>query len=127
MGSAGCVAYLFERKGLFGIDAAASDEDSLMTISLEAGADDLKRAGSTFDITCDPGSFNQVQEALKKNGLTPVVAEISQVPKAPVDVPGENGKKLMRLMEALDDQDDVQNVYSNANISEEMVAEVSKS
>jgi YebC/PmpR family DNA-binding regulatory protein len=127
LGSAGCVGYLFERKGLFSIDATSTDEDTLMTIALDAGADDLKRSGSTFDITCDPGAFNQVQEALKKQGLTPIVAEISQIPKAPVDAPGETGKKLMRLLEALDDQEDVQNVYSNANISEEMVAEVGNS
>jgi YebC/PmpR family DNA-binding regulatory protein len=127
MGSAGCVGYLFERKGLFCVDAAATDEDTLMNISLEAGADDLKRSGSTFEITCDPSTFNQVQEALKKNGIAPTVSEISQVPKAPVDLTGDVGKKLVRLMEALDDQDDVQNVYSNANLSEEMVAEVGKS
>ncbi len=124
MGSAGCVGYLFERKGLISVDAAATDEDTLMGIALDAGADDLKRSGSTFDITCDPAAFNQVQEAVKKQGLTPTVAEISQLPKAPVDVDTETGKKLVRLMEALDDHDDVQHVYTNANISEEMVAGV---
>jgi YebC/PmpR family DNA-binding regulatory protein len=126
MGSAGCVAYLFERKGVFSIDASAIDEDSLMAIALDAGADDLKRSGSTFEITCDPAVFAQVQDALHKNNLTPVVAEISHVPKTPMEVDAETGKKVMRLMEALDDQDDVQNVYSNVNISEEMVAEVGK-
>jgi transcriptional/translational regulatory protein YebC/TACO1 len=124
MGSAGCAAYLFERKGIFSIDAAATDEDSLMAIALDAGADDLKRSGGTFDVTCDPSVFNQVQEALKKNNLNPTVAEITQLPKAPVDVDAEIGKKVVRLMEALDDHDDVQNVYSTANISEEMVAGV---
>jgi YebC/PmpR family DNA-binding regulatory protein len=124
MGSAGSVGYLFERKGVFSIDAKATNEDTLMAIALDAGADDLKPSGSTFDITCDPGIFSQVQEALQKNNLTPLVAEISQVPKAPVDLDAETGKKVMRLMDALDDQDDVQNVYSNVNISEEMVAGV---
>ena len=71
MGSAGCAGYLFERKGLFGIDAANIDEDTLMGIILEAGAEDLKRSGAMFDITCDPTVFNQVQEALKKNNLIP--------------------------------------------------------
>jgi YebC/PmpR family DNA-binding regulatory protein len=124
MGSAGCVGYLFERKGVFSIDANSTDEDTLLSIALDAGADDMKRAGSTFDVTCDPAVFSQVQEALQKNNLTPTVAEISQVPKAPVDVDADTGRKVMRLMEALDDQDDVQNVYSNVNISEEMVAGV---
>jgi YebC/PmpR family DNA-binding regulatory protein len=126
MGSAGCVGYLFERKGLFSVDAAATDEDTLMGIALDAGADDLKRSGSSFEITCDPAAFNQVQEALKQHHLTPTVAEISQVPKAPVDLDHDTGRKVLRLMEGLDDQDDVQNVYSNVNISEEMVAEVGK-
>jgi YebC/PmpR family DNA-binding regulatory protein len=126
MGAAGTVGYLFDRKGLFSVDAASTDEDTLMGIALDAGADDLKRSGSTFDITCDPTVFNQVQEGLKKSNLNPVVAEITQLPKAPVDVDSEAGKKVLRLMEALDDNDDVQNVYSNVNISEAMVAEVGK-
>src|SRR5436305_1515496 len=75
MGSAGNVAFLFERKGVFSVDASTTDEDTLMSIALDAGADDLKRSGGTFDITCDPAVFNQVQEALQKNGLTPSVAE----------------------------------------------------
>jgi YebC/PmpR family DNA-binding regulatory protein len=126
MGSAGNVAYQFERKGVFSIDASAVDEDTLMSIVLDAGAEDMKRSGSTFDITCDPTGFNKVQDALKKNNLNATVAEISQVAKVPVDVDVETGKKVLRLMEALDDQDDVQNVYSNVNMSEELVAEAGK-
>ena len=122
MGSAGCVAYLFERKGLFSVDATGLDEDTLMGIVLDAGAEDLRRSGSSFDITCDPASFTHVQEALQKNNIKPTVAEITQLAKAPVDVDVETGQKVMRLMEALDDHDDVQGVHSNMNISEEMVA-----
>ena len=69
MGSAGYVAFLFERKGMFFVEAEGKDEDTLMGIALEAGADDLKRAGGKFEITCDPAQFNQVQEALQKNSL----------------------------------------------------------
>jgi YebC/PmpR family DNA-binding regulatory protein len=126
MGSAGCVAYMFERKGLFGVDAGGTDEDTLMGIALDAGADDLKQAGSGFDVTCDPAVFNKVQEALEKNGIKPTVAEITQLAKAPVDVDAETGQKVMRLMEALDDHDDAQAVHSNMNISEEMVAAMGK-
>src|SRR5208283_1331062 len=93
MGSAGNVGFLFERKGVFSIDASTVDEDTLMGVALDAGADDLKRSGSNFDITCDPTAFGKVQEALQKNNLTPSMAEISQVPKAPVDVDVETGKK----------------------------------
>ena len=124
MGSAGSVAYQFERKGMFSVPASATDEDTLMSIALDAGADDLKRSGDTFEITCDPAAFAQVRDALQTNKLTPTVAEISKLPKAPVDVDAEVGRKVMRLMEALDDHDDVQNVYSTMNITEAMVAEV---
>jgi YebC/PmpR family DNA-binding regulatory protein len=122
MGSAGSVKHLFERKGVISVNAADTDEDTLMSIALDAGADDLKRAGSTFDITCDPAHFSAVQEAVQKAGLTPVVAEISQLPKAPMDTDVDTAKKVMRLMEALDDHDDVQNVYSSLNITEEAAA-----
>lgn len=126
LGNAGCAAYLFDRKGLFSVSASATDEDTLLSIALDAGADDVKHAGDTFDITCDPTIFNQVQEALKKNNLTPTVAEITQLPKAPVDVDAEVGRKVLRLMEALDEQEDVQSVYSNINMSEELVSAAEK-
>jgi YebC/PmpR family DNA-binding regulatory protein len=126
MGSAGSVAYQFERKGVFVVNASEIDEDTLMGIALDAGADDIKRSGTTFDVTCDPAHFNPVQEALKAKGLNMAVAEISQVAKAPVDADAEAAKKVMRLMEALDDHDDVQNVYSTLNLTEEVMAEMAK-
>jgi YebC/PmpR family DNA-binding regulatory protein len=126
MGSAGCVGYLFERKGVFSVDSKGVDEDTLMGIALDAGADDMKRSGSTFDITCDPAHFAKVQEALQKAGIATIHAEISQIGKVPVDVDVEAAKKVMRLMETLDDHDDVQNVYSNVNLTEEVLAEIAK-
>jgi YebC/PmpR family DNA-binding regulatory protein len=126
MGSAGSVSYLFDRKGLFSINAESIDEDTLMSIVLDAGAEDMKRAGSTFDITCDPTLFSQVQEALQKNGIATVVSEISQVAKVPLDVDAETAAKVMRLLDALDDHDDVQNVYSSMNVTEEVVAQMEK-
>jgi YebC/PmpR family DNA-binding regulatory protein len=126
MGSAGCVGYLFERKGVFSVDAAGVDEDTLMGIALDAGADDMKRSGSMYDITCDPTQFSKVQEALQKAGVTAAHAEISQIGKVGVDVDAEAAKKVMRLMENIDDHDDVQNVYSNVNLTEEVLAEMAK-
>ncbi len=123
MGSAGCVGYLFERKGLFSLPVTGIDEDTLMGIVLDAGADDLKREGDHFEITCDPTAFNKVQEALKANNLTLDNAEIAQLGKVPVDTDVEAGKKAMRLVEMLNDHDDVQNVYSNLNITDAMMAE----
>jgi len=118
MGTAGCAANQFDRKGFFSVPANAIDEDTLMGIALDAGADDLKQAGDTFEITCDPTVFGQVKEALEKNNVTPSMAEISQVPKSPRDVDAEHGVKVLRLLEAIDDHDDVQNVYSDLNMTD---------
>ncbi|MGE3807644.1 MAG: YebC/PmpR family DNA-binding transcriptional regulator [Gemmataceae bacterium] len=125
MGSAGCAAYMFERKGLFAVDAKGIEEDALMAIALDAGADDLKNYGDSFEITCDPTAFNQLQDALAKNNLTPTVAEITQLAKAPVDVSDpEDVRKILRLMENLDDHDDVQHVYSTLNVDEKVMAQM---
>ncbi len=126
MGSAGSVGYLFERKGTFSVPAAGRDEDTLMGIVLDAGAEDLKQSGDTFEITCDPTAFGQVKEALEKAGIKPTEAAISQVPKTPRDVEPETGARILKLMDAIDDHDDVQNVYSDLNVTEAIVAEASK-
>jgi YebC/PmpR family DNA-binding regulatory protein len=123
MGSSGNVAFLFERKGLIAVEGPPDDEDKLMGIALEAGADDLKRQGEIFEITTDPVAFTKVKEALEAAGVKVANAELSQVGKAPRDVDEETGKKVARLMEALDDHDDVQNVYTDANLTAAMMAE----
>ena len=120
MGSAGCVGYLFERKGLLTVATAGTDEDALLGMVLDAGAEDMKRSGEQFEITCDPGSFNQVKEALEGKGVVFTSAEITQLPKVSVDTDLESAVKVMRLLEAMDDHDDVQNVYSNLNVTEEI-------
>jgi YebC/PmpR family DNA-binding regulatory protein len=127
LASAGAVAYQFERKGLFSVDAAGVDEDTLMGVVLDAGVDDMNRSGSTFEITCDPAHFNQVQDALKKNNINPQVAELAQIGKALVDADADTARKVMKLVEALDDHDDVQNVYTNLNLTEEVAAEMANS
>ena len=126
MGSAGSVGYLFERKGVFHIPAAGVDEDALLEKVLDAGADDLNRTGPSFEVTCDPTAFNKVREALEKAGLAVTDSELAQVAKAPVDADAETARKVLRLMEALDDHDDVQNVYSSLNMTEALMAEVEK-
>ena len=126
MGSAGNVGYLFERKGLIGVPAGGTDEDTLMGIALDAGADDLKKSGDTFEITCDPSAFSQVKAAVEGKGLAPSHAEITQLPKVQVEKDVETAKKVLRLVETLDDHDDVQNVYTNLSLTEEVLAEASK-
>jgi YebC/PmpR family DNA-binding regulatory protein len=126
MGSAGTVAYLFDRKGVFSVDVKAVDEDTLLGVTLEAGADDLKRVGDHFEILSDPHIFNDVKAALEKAAIPTSMAEITQLPKAPTDVDVETGMKVMRLMDALDDHDDVQNVYTSVNMTAELAAAMDK-
>jgi YebC/PmpR family DNA-binding regulatory protein len=126
MGSAGAVAYLFDRKGVFLVDAKTIDEDTLMGVILEAGAEDLKRQDDNFEIVCDPTIFNEVKLALEKGSINPSMAEITYIPKAPNDLDVETGMKVMRLIEALDDHDDVQNVYSSMQMTAELAAAAEK-
>jgi YebC/PmpR family DNA-binding regulatory protein len=121
MGTPGCVGYLFERKGLFLIDAKKfPDEDAVMTAALEAEAEDFKREGDFYEVTCDVAKFAAVQASLQAAGIVPEEAEVKNLPKTFVDVDVETGKKVVRLIDALDANDDVQTVYTNANLTEEM-------
>ena len=121
IGVPGSVAFMFDRQGLVTIDATKyPDEDKLMELALNAGADDLQRDGDVFEITCDPGTFTQVAAALQKAGIEATSAEITNLPKTTVDVDVETGKKVMKVLDALDDHDDVQNVHTDANLTDEM-------
>jgi YebC/PmpR family DNA-binding regulatory protein len=121
LGSAGNVAFLFDRKGLFQIEAGSHDEDTLMAIALEAGADDVKAVEGGFEITCDPTAFAQVKEGLEKAGVKLAESQIVQLAKVPKEVDVETGRKIARLIEALDDHDDVQQVFTDAELSPEMM------
>ncbi|AMV23472.1 putative transcriptional regulatory protein [Gemmata sp. SH-PL17] len=124
VGVPGSVSYMFERKGFFAVEAAKhADEDALMAIALEAGADDLKREGDVFEITCDPSSFTTVFEALKAANIEVAEAEVKYLPKMQKEIDVETGKKVIKFIDALDDHDDVQNVYTDAMLTEEMAAE----
>ena len=121
IGVPGSVGYMFDRKGLFVIDATKyPDEDSLMTLALEAGAEDLKREGDVFEITCEPSNFTAVMEALKAAKVEATEAEVKYLTKTPRDIDVETGKKVIKFMDALDDHDDVQNVNTDANLTAEM-------
>ena len=122
MGAPGCVKHMFERKGVFTIPAKGLDEDTLMGIALDAGADDVQSYGDEYEITCDSTSFLQVKAALEKNNLPLSSAAINQIGKIQVDCDTETGQKVLKLLEAIDDNDDVQNVYSNLNVTEAMTA-----
>jgi YebC/PmpR family DNA-binding regulatory protein len=122
VGAPGSVAWMFERKGLIVVDAVKVTEDRLMEVALEAGAEDIALDGSSFEVSCDPTVFTTVQEALTNAAIPAVSAEITQRAKAPVDADAETQQKVVKLMELLDDHDDVQNVYTNVNINEAVAA-----
>jgi YebC/PmpR family DNA-binding regulatory protein len=122
LGESGCVAWMFERKGMFLLPVSQIDEDALMELALEAGADDVKRDGDMFEVTCDPAVFQQVSEVLAKRGLKPETSKIDRIPTSTVDLDAEAGRNVLKLMERLDDHDDVQSVSSNFNIPEEAMA-----
>jgi YebC/PmpR family DNA-binding regulatory protein len=123
MGEPGCVKFMFERKGLFDIPAKGLSEDTVMSVALDAGADDVMLGGDAYEVTCDPTAYAQVKTAFEKANLTLTSAAIAQVGKVPVDCDTEIGKKVLKLLDALDDHDDVQNVYSNLNVTDDMMTE----
>jgi YebC/PmpR family DNA-binding regulatory protein len=124
MASQGAVGWMFERKGFIVVEDKGINEDNLMEVVLEAGGDDLKHVGHNFDVTCDPVQFNKVQEVFKEKKIPITSAELSQLPKTPMDVDADVAKKVFKMMEALDDHDDVQNVYTNMQMSDAVAAAV---
>ncbi|MEX0701273.1 MAG: YebC/PmpR family DNA-binding transcriptional regulator [Planctomycetales bacterium] len=124
LGATNCVAWMFERKGMFLVPESAIEEDRLFEIALEAGAEDVRGEGNSFEVRCAPESFPQVEEALAAAGVSPEVAEISRVPANTVDLDAETSRAVLKLVEALEDQDDVQSVTANFNIPDEVMAEV---
>jgi YebC/PmpR family DNA-binding regulatory protein len=124
LGATNCVGWMFDRKGLFVVSASKIEEEPLVELALEAGADDVKHVGDTYEITCDPSSFQSVAEALEAKGIAPESQEITRIPSSTVDLDAETGRKVLKLMEKLDDHDDVQRVVSNFNIPEEAMAEI---
>ena len=125
LGGTGCVAYLFERKGLVRLPQAGCEEDTLMEVALEAGADDVKLAGDRWEVTCDPAAMAAVVDALGKAGLAVESNEIVRIPTNTVDVDDvETARKVLTLMERLDDHDDVQSVSANFSIPDEAMAQL---
>ncbi|MFM7412685.1 MAG: YebC/PmpR family DNA-binding transcriptional regulator [Planctomycetota bacterium] len=124
LGGTGCVAYLFERKGLVRLPQAC-DEDVLMGAALDAGADDVRLSGDRWEVTCDPAAMAAVVDALGKAGLAVESNEIVRIPTNTVDVDDvETARKVLNLMERLDDHDDVQSVSANFSIPDEALSQL---
>ncbi|HVW37635.1 MAG TPA: YebC/PmpR family DNA-binding transcriptional regulator [Pirellulales bacterium] len=124
LGESGCVSWMFERKGVFTIPAKQIDEEALLELALEAGADDVKRDGDLFEVLCDPSAYQQVSDALTARGLEPESSQINRIPTNTVDLDAETGRSVLKLVEKLDDHDDVQGVSANFNIPDEAMAEI---
>jgi len=126
LGTSGCVNWMFSKKGLITVNAANIKEDELFEIALNAGADDMQNTGSVFEITCDLGVYEKIRKALKDKGIATEVAEISMVPQSTVTISDERAaRKIIALMEELDDHEDVQNTYSNFDIPNEIMERIS--
>ena len=125
MGAAGCVAWMFSKRGLITVERGKTDEERLMEVALEAGADDVKDSGDIFEIDTTPENFEPVKTALHEAGVETASAEVTMVPQNTVSVTGKNAEHTMKLLEELDDHDDVQSVASNVDIPQEEMERLS--
>lgn len=124
LGVAGCVAWMFERKGVVYVPAAGLTEDRLMEITLDAGAEDLLLVGDKYEVKCAPESFEAVRAAVEKAGLTIESSELTMLPKSEVTVSESDARKILRLMEEIEELEDVQAVHSNFDIPDEVMAKL---
>jgi YebC/PmpR family DNA-binding regulatory protein len=118
MGEVGSVSWMFERKSQIFLDGGSATEDQLMGIVLDAGADDLRDQGGTWEILSAPEAHEAVLQALEKAGIQTESAEIAMVPKNTIKLEGKNAQAMLRLYDALEEHDDVQNVYGNYEVDE---------
>ena len=126
LGESGCVSWMFDKKGLILVEKGKTSEEELFDMALEAGAEDMVEEESEFQIFTAPEDFEAVRTALEGQGVALVDASVSMVPKNTVEVVDEKvGRSLMKLMESLEDHDDVQNVYSNFDIDDELMEQIS--
>jgi YebC/PmpR family DNA-binding regulatory protein len=125
LGATNCVAWMFQRKGVFTVGGDKTDEDALMEIALDAGADDVKQTDDKFEVICDANLFAKVAEALQKAGISPKSSQLTRFPTNTVNVDDpDTARKLLNLMEQLDNHDDVQSVAANFSIPDEAMAQI---
>lgn len=120
LGESGCVAWMFKQKGLFVVEKEGVDEEILMLTVLDAGAEDFK-AEEQYEITTAPEDFESVQQALEQNNITTIVAQITMIPETTVELDGDEAVKMVKLIDALEDHDDIQEVYTNVELPDEMM------
>lgn len=124
IGDTGCVAWMFDKKGLIVVNKEEQDEDEIMMMALEAGAEDIQDEGDTFDVFTSPSEFESVRSQLIENGIEPLRAEICRIPQSTVAIEGQEAEQLLRLLEVLEEHDDVQNVYANFDMDDMVLDEM---
>jgi YebC/PmpR family DNA-binding regulatory protein len=122
LGESGCVAWMFQRRGYFAVDRSAMDEEKFMELALDLGADDISIEEDHYEILTAVQDFARVQEELERRGVTPAASELSMVPQSTVPLPGDRAGAVLRLMEALEDHDDVQKVWANFDVDQKVLA-----
>jgi YebC/PmpR family DNA-binding regulatory protein len=121
LASTNAVAWMFSKKGLIVVEKAKADEEKLLSIALEAGADDMSDEGDNWEVLSDPGAFEAVREAVKASGVEPASAQVAMLPQNYVKLTGAPANQMIRLMDALDDHEDVKQVWSNFDIEEKEI------
>jgi len=125
LGEAGCVSWMFGKKGYISFDKKMVDSDKIMEIALDSGAEDVSEDENAIEVVADVSAFESVKKVFDNNSIKYIVAEISMVPQTSVKLEGKNAETMLKLMEALEELDDVQNVYANFDISEEEMEKLS--
>jgi YebC/PmpR family DNA-binding regulatory protein len=126
LGENGCVSWMFEKKGGIVIDKKAIDEDALVELAIDAGADDVKDEGAEFEVITAPAAFLNVKEAIDKKGIKTLEAKVAMIPKTTAKLEGAKAEQMLKLMEKMEDNDDVQNVYANFDIADEIMEKLSQ-
>jgi YebC/PmpR family DNA-binding regulatory protein len=124
LGSTGCVGWMFERKGVFVVSPKHTSEDRLFEVAVEAGASDVKMSGDNLEVICEPDAFQAVTVALEAAGIPTESAELTRVAGNTVDLDADAARSVLKLMEALEDHDDIQSVFANFNIPDAVMAEL---
>ncbi|MBU4149304.1 MAG: YebC/PmpR family DNA-binding transcriptional regulator [Candidatus Omnitrophica bacterium] len=121
LAGAGSVSWMFEKKGYLEVEKSSAPEDKVMSVVLDAGAQDMETGDDSYFITTDPRDFEAVKKALEDNNIKTASAEITMIPKNTIQLKGDDAKQILGIMEALEDHDDSQNVYANFDIPDDIV------
>ena len=125
LGESGCVAWLFDKKGVVTVDSSGVSEDEIMEIAIDAGALDVKTEGDTYEIVTEPQDFEAVRKAVEDKAWKIELADLTMIPQNTIKLEGKKAEQMLKLMDSLDDHDDLQRVYANFDISEEEMLKVS--